>query len=181
MSLPHGLLGLLQYRDRTGYELAKLFEVSLNKFWHAQSSQIYRELGRLEEQGWVTSQNVIQQGKPNKKVYTITESGRAEFLGWMCTPAQLFKNRHSPLLMYTFFGASAPEVTLERLKRVRGAVQSAVEEQLPQNQAAVDTFKAIAPNGEKEALYWEMTVSYGVLEAKALLQWLDECIEKLEG
>ncbi|MCL2854975.1 MAG: PadR family transcriptional regulator [Defluviitaleaceae bacterium] len=181
MSLPHGLLGLLQYKERTGYELAKLFEVSLNKFWHAQASQIYRELNRMEELGWVTSQNVVQHGKPNKRVYAITENGQAEFVKWMHTPANLIKNRHSPLLMYIFFGSAAPDRILEILISLRDAAKAALGAQAPENQANINHYKAISPNGEREALYWEMTHAYGIAEVKAMIEWAQDCINKLEN
>ena len=64
MSLPYGLLGLLMYQDSTGYELAKAFEESLNNFWHAQSSQIYRELDRMEKKELVVSRQIIQENDP---------------------------------------------------------------------------------------------------------------------
>ena len=49
--LKHGILGLLNYGDMTGYEIKTAFEDSLNHFWHAQTSQIYRELQLLEKNG----------------------------------------------------------------------------------------------------------------------------------
>ncbi len=48
MALKQGLLGLLNYGEMTGYELAKAFNDSLSFFWQAQTSQIYRELNQLE-------------------------------------------------------------------------------------------------------------------------------------
>lgn len=47
MSLSHGLLGLLNYTDMTGYDLAKTFQDSLCYFWQAQTSQVYRELNKM--------------------------------------------------------------------------------------------------------------------------------------
>ncbi len=47
--LKHGTLGLLNYGNMTGYEIREIFNKSLNFFWQAQSSQIYRELHTLEE------------------------------------------------------------------------------------------------------------------------------------
>ena len=47
--LKHGILGLLNYGDMTGYEIREVFNKSLNFFWQAQSSQIYRELRTLEK------------------------------------------------------------------------------------------------------------------------------------
>ena len=51
MSLTYGILGFLSYGSMTGYDLAKAFGCSVNFFWNAQTSQIYRELGRMEGEG----------------------------------------------------------------------------------------------------------------------------------
>jgi len=181
MSLPHGLLGLLRYKERTGYELAKLFEMSLNDFWHAQSSQIYRELNRLEDKGFVTSQHVAQQGKPNKRVYTITDAGQEEFMKWTTTEADLYKNRQSPLLLYTFFAASAPEVALQRLRRFRDMLPKLIDEQMPIYQDVIEQMKATTPNAEKEAVFWQMTHLYSKMEAEFIIKWTDEFIKILEN
>jgi len=119
MSLQHGLLGLLKYESRTGYELTKIFEASLNHFWHAQSSQIYRELNRMEDKGWVASKSIIQDKRSNKRVYSITEDGRTVLIEWLRGNALLFENPHDPMLIRVFFGASAPDVTLDLLKKCR--------------------------------------------------------------
>jgi len=181
MSLPHGLLGLLRYQSKTGYELTKMFGVSLNSFWHAQESQIYRELKRLEEKGLVVSEDVIQHGKPNKRVYTITEDGRAEFFDWAATSFDVNKNRHIPLLLHTFFGAAVPDITLRRLRELRQEMPIAMAEQMPQHQAAIERLKAATPNGDKEAIFWQMTALYGKLEAEAIIKWTEECINILEN
>ena len=77
MSLKHGLLGLVSSEgSMTGYELDKFFKNSLNYFWQAKTSQIYRELKAMEDLGWLTSERVIQEDKPNKKVYSITAEGK---------------------------------------------------------------------------------------------------------
>jgi len=181
MSLPHGLLGLLRYQDRTGYELTKTFAVSLNFFWHAQESQIYRELKRLEEKGLVVSKDVIQQGKPKKRVYSITEDGQAEFMDWIDNSFAGNGNRHSPLLLRTFFGAANPEAALQYLRQIQEHILKAMAEQMPKHQATIENLKAITPNGDKEAIFWQMTTLYAKLEGEAVIKWADECIKILEG
>lgn len=47
--LKHGILGLLNYGDMTGYEIMKVFRDSLSFFWTANTSQIYRELNTLKK------------------------------------------------------------------------------------------------------------------------------------
>ena len=87
MSLGYAILSLLESSDASGYELMKGFDQAVAAFWHATHPQIYRELARLESQGLVSHRVVIQQGRPNKKVFTITKSGTAELLRWLDEPA----------------------------------------------------------------------------------------------
>jgi len=180
MSLPFGLLGLLRYQDSTGYDLAKIFEDSLNNFWHAQVSQIYRELNYMEEKGWVTSRSIIQNTRPNKRVYSITEDGRYAFDEWMRGHAELFEKPHAPLLMRIFFGANAPEAVLANLKACRDTCLAGLEGQSEKSQMNIDRYKSTIPNGEKESLYWQMTLDFAIVRARATAQWAQECIEKLE-
>jgi DNA-binding PadR family transcriptional regulator len=86
MSLGYAILSLLENSDASGYELMKGFDQSVAAFWHATHPQIYRELARLESQGLVSHRVVIQQGRPNKKVFTITRAGKAELLRWLDEP-----------------------------------------------------------------------------------------------
>ena len=100
--LKQGILGLLNYGDMSGYEIKTIFQQSLNYFWTAQTSQIYRELQSLEKDGWVTSTLVAQKGKPDKKVFSITEAGKEELQRWLREDSQSSVLR-IPLLMQTFF------------------------------------------------------------------------------
>lgn len=180
MSLPFGLLGLLRYQDNTGYDIAKMFEDSLNGFWHAQSSQIYRELNRMEEKGWVTSKNVIQNSRPNKKIYSITQEGLNAFNEWISKSGDLFENPHDPLLIRVFLGANAPKVTLEMLKAYRDTCLVGLEDTVNKFQTSIDEYKQTILDGNNESVYWQMTLDYGVVQAKANVQWAQECIDKLE-
>jgi DNA-binding PadR family transcriptional regulator len=82
MALTYAILSLLERADASGYELMKLFDSSVANFWHATHPQIYRELARLEQKGLVTHKRVVQQARPNKKVFSITPTGRNELRRW---------------------------------------------------------------------------------------------------
>src|SRR5260221_7351762 len=71
----------------TGYELAKTFDSSIGFFWKADHQQIYRELSRLRDRGHVQGREVVQSGKPNKLVYTLTTEGRAALRHWSARPS----------------------------------------------------------------------------------------------
>ena len=87
MALGDAILACLTERPMTGYELAKTFDSSIGFFWKANHQQIYRELSRLRDRGHVQGREVVQSGKPNKLVYTLTAEGRTALKHWAARPS----------------------------------------------------------------------------------------------
>ncbi len=87
MALGDAILVCLTERSMSGYDLAKRFDESIGFFWRADHQQIYRELSRLRQRGEVSTVEVIQSGRPNKLVYSITEAGRAALKRWSREPS----------------------------------------------------------------------------------------------
>ena len=87
MALGDAILVCLTERPMTGYELAKTFDTSIGFFWKADHQQIYRELTRLRDRGHVQATEVVQSGKPNKLVYTLTAGGKAALRHWAARPS----------------------------------------------------------------------------------------------
>ena len=87
MALGDAILACLTECPMTGYELAKTFDSSIGFFWKADHQQIYRELSRLRDRGHVQGREVVQSGKPNKLVYTLTAEGRAALRHWAARPS----------------------------------------------------------------------------------------------
>lgn len=88
MALEHALLVSLTERSGSGYELTRRFDKSIGFFWSATHQQIYRVLKRMDESGWVDGRAVAQDGRPDKKVYTISDAGRAELSRWIAEPTR---------------------------------------------------------------------------------------------
>ncbi len=103
MSLPHLLMGLINVEPITGYDLNKRFEQGVQNFWTVSQSQIYRALHRMEEDGWVKVEMIVQAGSPNKKVYQLTEIGRTELVNWLSEPITNVK-AYLPKMGQIFFG-----------------------------------------------------------------------------
>jgi len=87
VALGDAILVCLTERPMTGYELAKTFDSSIGFFWKADHQQIYRELTRLRDKGYVQAREVVQSGKPNKLVYTLTVEGKAALRHWAARPS----------------------------------------------------------------------------------------------
>jgi DNA-binding PadR family transcriptional regulator len=84
--LGYALLSLLARGTKSGYDLAAGLKEPVGFFWHAHHSQIYPELARLEAAGLVTHTVVEQSDRPDKKVYSLTESGSATLTNWLESP-----------------------------------------------------------------------------------------------
>ena len=87
MSLPHALLTALLEKPSSGSDLAQRFDRSLGHFWHATHQQIYRELARMEQAGWVESLPV-ESGRGRKRAYRILPEGHAELTRWVGARAE---------------------------------------------------------------------------------------------
>ena len=83
-TLKYAILGLLNRNEMTGYELSKEFETTLFEFWNAKHSQIYPELKSLNAEGLIQYRVEITGNVLEKKVYTITDEGRRDFI--KCRP-----------------------------------------------------------------------------------------------
>lgn len=82
-ALGYALLGMLMRKPCSGYELTQLLEV----FWQAKHSQVYPLLTKLEQDGLVTFVHVEQTGKPDKKIYSITDEGQTLLTQWVTKPS----------------------------------------------------------------------------------------------
>lgn len=95
-------LGMLTEGPASGYDLKKHFESTFGHFFAAGFGSIYPALGTLAEAGLVTCREVPQDGKPDRKVYRITEAGHEALMKALDNPAPSHKLR-SEFLATMFF------------------------------------------------------------------------------
>ncbi|MER6096012.1 PadR family transcriptional regulator [Streptomyces sp. NPDC001728] len=86
MSLKHAVLAALLEGEASGYDLAKIFDVSVANFWAATPQQLYRELDRLAVAGLITARVVEQERRPNKRMFSLTEPGRRDLAAYTSAP-----------------------------------------------------------------------------------------------
>ena len=178
MLLKHGILGLINNGDKTGYEIMTVFRDSLNHFWTAQTSQIYRELQTMEKAGWISQTHIVQTGKPDKNVFSITPAGREELLRWL-RDYHYPMNYKNPFLMKTFFMGELPlEENLAFFKAFRDI--SVFPDEGKQADGNVDMYRQAVDNPEK-AMYWKFTIEFGRMYEKMQREWCEYCIRELEG
>lgn len=78
------LLALLAKEPSHGYELRARLQLALGPLAEAlNAGQVYVTLNRLEKAGLVTSERVGQTDRPGRKVYELTDAGRARVMEWL--------------------------------------------------------------------------------------------------
>ncbi|GHC52453.1 PadR family transcriptional regulator [Streptomyces flavofungini] len=88
MALRHAVLAALLDGEFSGYQLAKGFDIGVANFWHALPQQLYAELTRLEGDGLVSGREVVQDGRPNKRMFRVTDAGVTELQRFATAPAK---------------------------------------------------------------------------------------------
>jgi len=175
MALAHAILATLLDSPRSGYDIRKRFEGSVGFFWQANFQQIYRELGKLKEQGLVQSEAIAQQGRPDKNVFAVTEAGETFLQAWMQTPCEMAPIRDDLMVkMFAGFLVSKAEMLAE-LKAHRSLHQErlAVYQQIQQS-----AFTKPEHLSEKE-LFRYLTLCGGIQYEQGWLKWCEEAIAML--
>ncbi|MBW5484252.1 PadR family transcriptional regulator [Streptomyces bambusae] len=78
MALRHAVLAALLDHELSGYQLAKAFDLGVANFWHALPQQLYAELAKLEKAGMIEGRDVVQDTRPTKRLFRVTDAGLAE-------------------------------------------------------------------------------------------------------
>jgi len=180
VSLPHALLGLINYQPSTGYDLKNKFQKSIHFFWNAALPHIYRSLKQMENQGWIASTIEQQSGKPNRKVYKITGEGKKELLHWLAEPPEELEMRHT-MLVKVFFGKQLPperftehlknwrEYNVHLLKQYETVAMPVIQRQSEKASYAEDSH------------YWGLSLDYGIRHARMAIEWCDQALKGMEA
>ena len=124
MSIKYALLGFLNWRALTGYELKQLFAQSATLSWSGNSNQIYTPLVELHKEGLVSVEVQPQETRPSRKVYTITERGARELKSWVLSTPQAPLQKNAFLLQLAWANQLADEEVDALLQAYEEQVQT---------------------------------------------------------
>ena len=172
MGLRHAVLGLLSLRPMTGYELKKAFDNSVNHFWSADQSQIYRTLSGLVDDGLATRSTVLHDDRPNSHPHTLTGAGATELDRWLTAPLVNPPVRE-PFLVRLYFADRLPIAEIRRL--VASRRQERVE-----RLAALEVIDIPDRPDDVTYVLRQATLSNGLAHVRAELAWLDDLDQHLD-
>lgn len=171
MSLRYALLGALSLRPMSGYDLKKFFHRNVGLFWNASIGQIYSHLHRLEDEGLLSQEGIIQDGRPNKKVYSLTEQGQQELTVWLSDPMQIPDYKDGFQLRFFFADHIEPDKIREHLLGMRDYLRPRQEHL---SRILAGEVPAISPITRQAA-------TYGHRYYQVYLDWIEETLGKLDN
>jgi DNA-binding PadR family transcriptional regulator len=176
LALGDAILACLTERPMTGYELAKTFDASIGFFWKADHQQIYRELTRLRDRGHIQGREVVQSGKPNKLVYTLTPEGQAALRHWAARPSVPASIKDDLLVrLYALDSVDIEPLRTDLMARLElhrdrcSRYQRLLGKRFPQGTAApADMGKLLG-------------LRLGVRHEQAVVEWCEEALDALSA
>lgn len=176
MALGHAILALLADNSYSGYDLAKDFDQSVNFFWQASHQQIYRELTKLENQGLIEAEIVLQDGRPDKKLFHINEAGTAYLAKWAGESSGVTPIREE-LLVKLWAGCLISNANL--LQELRQHRQFHVNKLAVFHQTEQEFFANRKPQTYDLCHY--LVLRRGIRYESDYINWCDEALELLEN
>jgi DNA-binding PadR family transcriptional regulator len=188
--ITYGILGLLAFwGPLSGYDIKHLFDHTLSAMWGAAQSQIYKELRRMKELGWVEMEREEQEARPDRKIYSITDQGHEALRKWQAQPPEVFQLRDE-LLLKVLFGSFATPDDLAQNLRASIATHEMRLLEYRQNALFLPTrgslqHKDKRPNpyaveGEEDP-YFRLVVRFAIEFEKTYVRWLYEAMDEIEG
>ena len=174
MALAHTILALLAKDPGSGYDISKRFDQGPSCYWKATQQQVYRELSKLKAQGHVSFETVPQVGKPDKKLYQITDLGWQELARWYAEPTEPTAIRED-LLVKVLIGHQMPRSLLLKELHHRQQLHSAQLAYYREKEAEI--LPLIEDEVAMQFMY--LTLKRGIAYETSWLTWCDEVLATL--
>lgn len=179
MSLPHILLGMLR-EPQSGYDLKKSFGQSLQHFWHAELSQIYPTLKRLERDGLVSSRIGESRAGPQRREYRRTAKGRRVLLAWLRDGPVTGTERIGYMAQVYFLSelgdSEKSAAWFERLRDHMSTWLDALRGIEEEWKRADSRYPDNLPDRD---FHEQLTLALGIRKVQANLDWCEESIARL--
>jgi PadR family transcriptional regulator AphA len=155
------VLGFLNWRPRTGYEIKQVVDRSTRFFWAASYGQIYPELKRLEKQGLLEGAEEPH-GKRRRTVWKLTGSGREALIEWLERPPETYELRDEALLKVFFSGFLPAEVTVDHLDAMKR-----------RSEEKARALREIEPQVKASGGGTYLTLRFGIEKAEWIADWCE--------
>jgi DNA-binding PadR family transcriptional regulator len=181
-SLEFILLGLLQLKPSTGYDLKKTMDKSIRFISPVALSQIYPTLKQLNAEELVEFQVEAREGKPDLKIYRVTPKGEAVFREWLQEPYVPDPYRFDYFTLRFSFSSMLPKALL--IKYIRTELEFRREQALASQNFDISNLGELQPTPQMDmdrtTQFWALYHSYGIEFMKTYIRWLEQILDFAE-
>lgn len=173
-SLGYALLGLIQQKPSSGYDLRKIFSSTSMKTYSDSPGAIYPALRRLEKQGLTRSTIEEGTGLRRRQIFRLTPAGLAEVKKWITAPVtreDVISGLENVVLRFAFSEQVAGSAASLELLR---SLETALKPHLAALQEEYESLKKVAPTSGRLAF------EFGLRGVEAMLQWTQYAIKTYE-
>ncbi|MFN5564155.1 MAG: PadR family transcriptional regulator [Pseudanabaena sp.] len=172
MSLAYAILVSLISEPKSGYDLAKQFDGTVGFFWQATHQQIYRELTKLEQQSLIVAEAIAQEGRPDKKIFSVSDTGLVHLKTWLLQSSEVATVKDE-FLLKIYAGYLIPEEAMaQKITHHRQLHQ----QQLENYQAIERNFFSSPQDCPKESRFAYLTLRRGISFEQGWIDWCDEAL-----
>ncbi len=164
------LLGFLHDQPLHGYAIhQRLSDPSgLGPVWTIKRSHLYALLTKLEDAGYVTTTTELQDSRPPRKLYHLTETGSQTFQAWLRRPVANGRSLRLDFLVKLYFARQqGPDI----VPALVAAQRSVCNEWLAEAQTRVHEERA---SGQR---YSQLVHQFRQGQIEAMVAWLGACEE----
>lgn len=177
MNLRHTILGLLNIKPASGYDLKRIISDSDIFPWSGNNNQIYKCLIELQNEGLVVFETQVQDSLPNKKIYSITQPGLAELHNALREPAEP-PEIQKDILIHLALSGQLSDIELKTL----------LQEYLQEIQVRLEMHKVHAAKAghffagsRRQAFLWGQISRNLAAAYQTELNWLHEMLEGVDN
>jgi PadR family transcriptional regulator, regulatory protein AphA len=175
MSINNAILGILSYKSLTGYDLKKIIQESPFMHWSGNNNQIYKSLVELLNEGFLTNEVHHQESSPSKKIYTITEEGRAALKNWVLSPPEPPEFKKTFLIQLAW----ADQLNTAELNTLLTGYENEVRMQIVIHEEKKRRAIFSPARTTKEVYLWSMIYDNLIASYKNELDWIQKMRKEL--
>lgn len=174
MSIPHGLLALLEQEPMYGYQLRAEFDRATGSTWPLNVGQVYTTLARLERDGLVVARD--DDGEGGRTRYAITPAGGAALRDWFGRPVELVNRPRDELAIKLALAVTVPHVDVVQVVQTqRNATLRRLQDLTRLKADEGQPGRGAGQRGATTDLSWSLVLESLRFAADAELRWLDHC------
>lgn len=178
------ILGCLSMKPMSGYDVKKHIGSGMSNFWQENLGHIYPVLKKLELEGLVTKEVIVQEGRPSKNLYRTTRAGLDDLRQWLDLQEETRYIRDE-FLLKILFGALVPTArSIERIDGQQARAEETLAHFLNHQEMLKKSLREVKDEtGEvdKVSTFLLLTLRQGVMMARLIRDWSNDANRVLEA